>query len=1360
MSLLKDLTPEQYSRVSRLLDDSLDMAPEDRESWLFNMEGGDPAVAAALRELFAAQGPCRAEGFLEHGQPVAHLGSRTDPPAAMAGRQFGPYRVLSLLGHGGMGGVWLAERVDGLFTRRVALKLPHPALMDRVMTERLAREREILASLDHPNIARLFDAGFAEDGQPYLALEYVAGTQLTNYCDARRLPIVERLKLFRQILGAVQYAHANLVIHRDLKPSNILVTEEGHSRLLDFGIAKLLTAGTAKETELTQLGGRPLTLDYAAPEQVAGAPITTAADVYALGVMLYELLTGQRPYRPKRDSRGALEEAILQDEPVAPSRVALSDAAATARGTTVRRLTRVLRGDLDTIALKALKKTPSQRYTTADAFAEDIGRYLQGDVVLAQPDSVAYRAIKFVSRHRVAIAVASVLLLSLAGGLTATTYEAGLAAQQRDAALAAHYRLLTQTAAEHVKQADLPTGMGVILEVLGRAGRQQGYSPEALSVFQQARAVDAQLMALTGHAERVRSVAFSPDGGRLVTASYDGTARIWDAGTGREIAQLSGHADRVRSAVFTPDGTRVITGSSDKTARVWDSTTGRALVELVGHTDGLRTVAISPDGMRVVTASQDKTARVWDIATGKQLLILSGHAGQLNAASFSPDGNRIVTASTDRTARVWDSATGKLLLTYSGHAGQLTWAEFSPDGRDVVTASYDKTARVWDAATGQQLLVLSGHAQLLEHAEFSRDGRYLVTASDDKTARVWDVASGRQLLLFSGHLEPVIAATFSPDGRRVATASDDRTVRLWNATSGQGIVLSGHTQVVAGAEFSPDGRLVATGSADKTARIWDAVTGREVRQLLGHSQLVLSAAFSPDNRRVVTASDDGTARIWDAASGAELMTFSGHTQSVEGAAFSPDGKRVVTASSDKTVRIWDAATGKQLLLLDRHTGKVNWAVFSPDGASVLSASYDKTARLWNASSGQQTMVFAGHSGPIATAAFSPDGRRVVTASDDETARVWDVATGREIVLLSGHTQPVTSAAFSPDGRRVVTSSYDKTARIWDASTGQLLKAIVNADQVETAAFSPDGQRVVTASDDKLAVIWDARAPPLEEQIRWAQASQFEPLSSTERFQLGLPEQAAGRRLPGPPSKCDEAAAAPYDPNRRAQGVMPGQLVAEIALVACRERVPSSRDSARLTYQQGRALFASGDFAAARRNFERALAEGYRAAGIDLAMLLARPSSGALDSRRAITLYEQAWNGGVAIAAFELASLYEHGISAGAASSSYMLAPDEVRAWSWYEKGAAAGEPQSLARTAERFDDAALSAGDDATRREKLLAAFVRYAEAADRAAASDWPDELWRGWRYRRASLARVLANEGMMQNVARAYTNALPEGR
>jgi dipeptidyl aminopeptidase/acylaminoacyl peptidase len=411
------------------------------------------------------------------------------------------------------------------------------------------------------------------------------------------------------------------------------------------------------------------------------------------------------------------------------------------------------------------------------------------------------------------------------------------------------------------------------------------------------------------------------------------------------------------------------------------------------------------------------------------------------------------------------------------------------------------------------------------------------------------------------------------------------------------------------------------------------------------------------------------------------------------------------------------------------------------------------------------MIREGHSGTVATAAFSPDGLRIVTASDDTTARIWDAATGRELVLLAGHSQPVTSAAFSSDGTRVVTSSYDKTARIWDATTGQQLMAMMQGDLVETAAFAPDGRSIVTASDDKTADIWDARAPALEDQLRWSEAAQFDPLSSTERFQLGLPEPTEGRRWPKSRTKCDESAGAPYDPDRRAQGVMLDEIVTEIALPACAgsggsrsdaSPVDARRGDARSIYQHGRALFASKQVAAAKLDFEQARALGYRAANIELAELLSRSSDPAADLPRAITLYERAWRDGVPFAAFELGSLYERGVPAAGADGKYVLAPDATRAWAWFQKGVDAGEPNALARFAEKFAGAATSADSAATRNVQLLEAFARYATAAERARRQEWPDDVWKPWRYRRASLARVLARRGMMREVAQAYGAAL----
>ncbi|HEY0797789.1 MAG TPA: serine/threonine-protein kinase, partial [Candidatus Baltobacteraceae bacterium] len=601
--------------MSRLLDEALPLDETGRRLWLENLSSNYAEFAGALTEALLAAPAESASAQRLATLPKFDFDHDAEPIAATGlqpGDRVGPYALIRLLGSGGMAEVWLARRADGIFKREVALKLPLLSRMRRDLEQRFIREREILASLNHPNIARLFDAGFADDGQPYFALEYVDGAPFTTHCDDRRLSLRARLELFRQVLSAVQYAHAHLVIHRDLKPSNILVTGDGQVRLLDFGIAKLLIEGEAKETELTRVSGRALTPEYAAPEQIAGAPITTATDVYALGVMLYDLLTGQRPYRLKRDSRGALEEAILQAEPLPPSRVAYTEPAAQARATTSKKLARTIKGDLDTITCKALKKLPNERYATADAFGEDLARFLRGDAVIAQRDTVAYRALKFTRRHWVALATASLLFVTLAGGLAATSYEAAVASKQRDAVVQAQWRSLTQTAAGRVKENDIAGAMGIILEVLPHSGVARAYTPEALSVFQEARAADAQVSIISGHTDRVIGAGFSPDGRRIVTASYDRSARIWDAETGQELLQLKGHTEPVLSAAFSPDGRYIVTASLDKTARIWDAATGRNIMELTGGRSRVWSAAFSPDGLHVIVALSDNTARIYD----------------------------------------------------------------------------------------------------------------------------------------------------------------------------------------------------------------------------------------------------------------------------------------------------------------------------------------------------------------------------------------------------------------------------------------------------------------------------------------------------------------------------------------------------------------------------------------------------------------------------------------------------------------------------------------------------------------------------------------------------------------------------
>ncbi|SPF35997.1 conserved hypothetical protein [Candidatus Sulfopaludibacter sp. SbA4] len=576
------------------------------------------------------------------------------------------------------------------------------------------------------------------------------------------------------------------------------------------------------------------------------------------------------------------------------------------------------------------------------------------------------------------------------------------------------------------------------------------------------------------HQAEVCCAAFSPDGRRVVTASWDHTAQVWEADTGKPVGAPLQHQDKVNSAAFSPDGRRVVTASDDKTARVWEAGSGKPVGAPLRHQNSVVSAAFSPDGRRVVTASEDRTAQVWEAETGKPVGAPLRHQEEVNSAVFSPDGRRVVTASDDKTAQVWEADTGRPVGPTLRHQATVFSAAFSPDGRRVVTASEDHTARVWEADTGKPVNAPLQHQEAVYTAAFSPDGRRVVTASEDDTARVWEADTGKPLSAPLQHQDKVISAAFSPNGRLVVTASDDHTAQVWEADTGKpvGAPLQ-HQDKVRSAAFSPDGRRVVTASFDKTARVW-AEAGKPVGALLQHQDKVISAAFSPDGRRVVTASDDHTARVWEADTGKPVGAPLQHRDKVNSAAFSPDGRRVVTASDDNTARVWEADTGKPVGAPLQHQDKVMSAAFSPDGRRVVTASEDDTAQVWEAETSKPVGPPLQHSGTVFYGTFSPDGRRVVTASADLTARVWEAETSKPVGPPLQHSGTVYFATFSPDGRRVVTASLDKTAQVWEADTGRSMgKPLQHHGTVLYATFSPDGRRVVTASADLTARVWEA-----------------------------------------------------------------------------------------------------------------------------------------------------------------------------------------------------------------------------------------------------------------------------------------------
>jgi WD40 repeat protein/uncharacterized caspase-like protein len=588
-----------------------------------------------------------------------------------------------------------------------------------------------------------------------------------------------------------------------------------------------------------------------------------------------------------------------------------------------------------------------------------------------------------------------------------------------------------------------------------------------------------ELRTFAGHSASVAGVAFSPNGRRVLTGSYDKTAKLWDAVTGQELRTFPGHSEEINSVAFSPDGRHLLSGSKDGTVKLWDAETGQELRTFVGNSDEILSVAFSPDGRRVLMGSWNKTAKLWDTETGQELRTFAGHSASVSGVAFSPDGRQVLTGSYDKTAKLWDAETGREIRTFAGHSASVSGVAFSPDRRQVLTGSNDGTAKLWDAETGREIRTFAGHPQPggVASVAISPDGRQVLTGSYDKTAKLWDVETGHELRTFAGHSSGVLSVAFSTDGRRVLTGNEDNTAKLWDAETGQGLrIFAGHAWFVESVAFSPDGRLVLTGSFDKTAKLWDAETGKELRAFAGHSAGVTSVAFSPDGQQVLTGSDDGTAKLWDTETGKELRTFDGHhSVEVTSVAFSPDGRHLLTGSKDATAKLWDTQTGKELRTFAGHFFFPDNDAFSvasaPDGRRLLTGSGDGTAKLWDADTGQELRTFEGHSDCVTSVAYSPDGQRALTGSRDKTARLWDAETGQQLRIFAGHSDAVTSVTFSPNGRRVLTGSHDGTTKLWDAQTGRELCSLTSFDDGTWSVADPDGRFDTNNLDNNLGLHW-------------------------------------------------------------------------------------------------------------------------------------------------------------------------------------------------------------------------------------------------------------------------------------------------
>jgi len=566
---------------------------------------------------------------------------------------------------------------------------------------------------------------------------------------------------------------------------------------------------------------------------------------------------------------------------------------------------------------------------------------------------------------------------------------------------------------------------------------------------------------LEGHSDAVWSVAFSPDGKTIASASWDHTVKLWNL-QGQLLHTFQGHSNAVNSVAFSPDGKTIASASGDKTVKLWNLQ-GQLLHTFQGHSSYVNSVAFSPDGKTIASASWDHTVKLWNLQ-GQLLHTFQGHSNAVNSVAFSPDGKTIASASWDHTVKLWNLQ-GQLLHTFQGHSSYVNSVAFSPDGKTIASASRDKTVKLWNLQ-GQLLHTFQGHSDTVNSVAFSPDGKTVASASWDKTVKLWNL-QGQLLHIFQGHGTLVDSVAFSPDGKTIASASADKTVKLWNLQGQLLHTFQGHSSYVNSVAFSPDGKTVASASRDKTVKLWN-LQGQLLHTFQGHSDTVNSVAFSPDGKTIASASADKTVKLWN-LQGQLLQTFQGHSDTVNSVTFSPDGKTIASASADKTVKLWNLQ-GQLLHTFQGHSFYVNSVAFSPDGKTIASASWDNTVKLWNLQ-GQLLHTFQGHSDTVNSVAFSPDGKTIASASYDKTVKLWNLQ-GQLLHTFQGGSSFVDSVAFSPDGKTIASASWDSTVKLWNLQ-GQLLHIFQgHSSYVFSVAFSPDGKTIASASADKTVKLWN------------------------------------------------------------------------------------------------------------------------------------------------------------------------------------------------------------------------------------------------------------------------------------------------
>jgi WD40 repeat protein/serine/threonine protein kinase len=1104
---------DSISREEQIFNEAAELCdPAARAVYLDLACREDAALRARLEKMLVADG----DNFFANplaqpllvNSPNDISGAISAPEAAQLGERIDRYKLLQKIGEGGCGVVYMAEQ-EMPVRRRVALKVIKLGMDTKSVIARFEAERQALALMDHPNIARVFDAGATGTGRPYFVMELVRGVKITEYCDLKHLSTAERLGLFIKVCHAIQHAHLKGIIHRDIKPSNILVTlHDGVPvpKVIDFGIAKATTDQRLTDktlfTALEQFMGTPA---YMSPEQaeLSGLDIDTRCDIYSLGVLLYEMLTGKTPFDPQELLASGLDEmrrAIREKEPARPSTrlstmrdMDLATIAQNRQSESVK-LINLLSGDIDWIVMKCLEKDRSRRYETANDLVNDLQRYLNHEAVLARPPTASYRFQKLVRRNKLAFATIMLVAVALVLGAAVSTWQAVRATRAQGVSIAQRKLADLQSALEAWEEGDLPRTTKLI-----EASRPaSGQVPPFEWRYLQKLCRDQSYATFGGTENEYGSCVFI--GRDLLLLGHGKLLMLHDLGSQNAPQVLLEDPDGIgQTAICRANTNLLATAANDGRIKLWDLAARTVLVVFDGHPHSLVVdLSFSPDGKWLSSTSceynskDDNSVKVWDVTSrnSKPAWIPHRYSYGGGGVVFTPDGSRLFSSGTENVIRVWDVAARKeAAAPLKGHTAWIGPLVISPDGLTMASAGGESAVRVWNVDSGRFERELLSSSSPVDALAFSPDGRVLASGSRDHAIRLWDYLTGRQLSLLCGHVTRLEQLSFSPDGRWLASRSRDGLVKIWETTRAlDGLVLGGNAMWLEGVDLSADGRhLACVGDGNGSVNLWD-MEKRSESDLEGHSnRSVMRAVFSPDGRMLASGGHDRTVRLWDVNDHKTLGILTNGFP-VGSLAFSPDGQTLIVGGSKHYflegplggLQFWNISSQQATGTISGDPSDIVELALSRNGAVLATGHLKGAVNLWNAHTRELLHHFASQFGEhVISLAFSPTEPLLAGSDEHGNIVIYNIDT-MEVVgpPMKVHTSRVMSLAFSPDGRTLASAGEGGGLKLWNVASRQLALTLKgHVGSVTGVVFSHDGNILASCGADSTVRLWLAARLP-------------------------------------------------------------------------------------------------------------------------------------------------------------------------------------------------------------------------------------------------------------------------------------------